>query len=334
MADSTTSQAALTPAGGGHPALADRPVWLRMTAIISVLGIGLSLVLALFVSVATGAGPHGVRLAVVAPAPVVTQVEQGVAGALGDGAVEVTVLGDEAAARTALQDRTVDGALVWGPTGPTVLTAPAASPAVATLLTEVGERLAAQAAGTPPTDIVQVVVPLPADDPRGVGLGTAAFPMVIAGLALGAAAGFAFTRRSHRFILLAIGAVVIGALFQLVLSWLGVVETNHLAVAGAIALTIAAAGATVAGLVAVIGAAGVGVGGLTFMLLANPISGAATSPALVPAPWGAVGQWFPPGAGSTLLRLAAYFPEASVLAPVLVLAGWAALGSALVLSRR
>lgn len=317
-----------------HGALADRPVWLRLTAVVGVLGLGLSLLLALFVSLATGSAPHGIRLAVVAPAPVVTQVEQGITGALGADAVEVSVVVDEAAARSALQDRTADGALVWGPSGPTVLTAPAASPAVATLLTELGERLAAQAGGVAPSTVAQVVVPLPSGDPRGVGLGAATFPLIVAGLALGAAAGTVFTRRAHRLGVVAVGAVVIGALFQLVLSWLGVVESHHLAVAGALALTIAAAGATVTGLVSTIGMAGIGLGAVTFMVLANPISGAATSPTLVPAPWGAVGQWFPPGAGSTLMRTAAYFPEASVLGPVLILCGWLALGTALVLTAR
>lgn len=315
----------------GHP---ERPFWVRISAVVGALAVGLGLVMALFVSVAVKAEPNGIRLAVVAPAPVVAQIEQGIAGATGQDAFELSVLADEAEARTALQERTADGALIWGQSGPTLLTAPAASPAVATLLTGLAEQMAAQAAGTVPVRIDQAVVALPTSDPRGVGIGTAAFPMIIAGMALGAAAGMAFSSRAHRLSVLAIGAVVVGAVFQLLLSWLGVVEANHLAVAGALMLTIAAAGTTVAGLISWLGVAGMGVGALTFMLLANPLSGAASSPALVPAPWGAVGQWFPPGAGSVLLRTTAYFPEASVLALVLVLVGWLALGTALVLTAR
>ena len=44
------------------------------------------------------------------------------------------------------------------------------------------------------------------------------------------------------------------------------------------------------------------------------------------APWGAIGQWFPPGAAATLLRELSYFPRADTLFPWLVLAGWAVLG--------
>ena len=103
---------------------------------------------------------------------------------------------------------------------------------------------------------------------------------------------------------------------------------------GAIALTVATSGLVVAGLVRLMGAAGAGIGALLLVLVGNPLSGIATSPRLLPAPWGELGQWLPTGAGGTLVRTATYFPAASVWAPVLVLVIWAAIGIGMVLIGR
>ncbi|WP_158693100.1 hypothetical protein [Streptomyces viridochromogenes] len=52
--------------------------------------------------------------------------------------------------------------------------------------------------------------------------------------------------------------------------------------------------AGVAGLAALIGKAGIGVGALLIVLIGNPFSGAASAPELLPAPMGLIGQWLPP----------------------------------------
>ena len=49
---------------------------------------------------------------------------------------------------------------------------------------------------------------------------------------------------------------------------------------------------------------------MTFILFAVPLASAATPVEFLLEPWGAVGQWFPPGAGATLLRELSYFPAA------------------------
>lgn len=61
-------------------------------------------------------------------------------------------------------------------------------------------------------------------------------------------------------------------------------------------------------------------------LFANPISGAALPPEFLVGSWGAIGQWFPPGAGQTLIRTLSYFPDASTTFPWIVLVGWTLLG--------
>ena len=92
-------------------------------------------------------------------------------------------------------------------------------------------------------------------------------------------------------------------------SWLaGCLRWPLLGRFSAISLTIAASALVVAGLVRLMGAAGVGLGALLLVIVGNPLSGIATSPRLLPAPWGEFGQWLPTGAGGTLLRTVAYFP--------------------------
>ena len=84
--------------------------------------------------------------------------------------------------------------------------------------------------------------------------------------------------------------------------------------------------APITGFVAVMGRAGIAVGAVIMLLIANPISGAAIPKEFIPTPWGEVGQWFPPGAAATLLRDLSYFPAADATFPWLVLAAWTAGG--------
>ena len=162
---------------------------------VLALTAGLSLILALFVSIAVNSGPNGMRLAVAGPPAAVEQIQAGVTQVGGPDAFEISVVADEAAARAALTDRTADGAIVIGPNGPTLLTASAGSPAIAQLLTTAAAHL-----GNPTTSTAAVVdvVPVPADDARGVGLPSGTFPMIIAGLVLGAAAALGLRNRWTR----------------------------------------------------------------------------------------------------------------------------------------
>jgi hypothetical protein len=67
------------------------------------------------------------------------------------------------------------------------------------------------------------------------------------------------------------------------------------------------------------------------MFLGNPFSGAASAPRMLPEPVGTIGQWLPPGAGTTLLRSVSFFDGAAATGPVLTLTWWAALGLGAVL---
>ena len=312
-------------APGGRVRIHEHSEARKAVALVLALTAGLSLILALFVSVAVNSGPNGIRLAVAGPPPAVEQIKAGIAQAGGAEAFEVSVVADEAAARSALQDRTVDGAIVIGPNGPTLLTAGAGSPAIAQLLTGAAAHLGNPASTGPP---VVDVVPLPSGDSRGVGLAAGSFPVIIAGLALGIATALALRSRWLVLGTVIAGALTIAASFAGTLAWLGVSGGHFWDEFAAISLTITASALVVAGLVRLIGAAGAGLGALLLVIIGNPLSGIATSPRLLPGPWGEFGQWLPTGAGGTLLRTVAYFPAASVWMPLLVLLGWAALGAA------
>ena len=88
--------------------------------------------------------------------------------------------------------------------------------------------------------------------------------------------------------------------------------------------------AFVLGLHSLLGQRGIPIGAITLMFIANPIS-AATQPAqFLVGPWGAIGQWFVPGASATLLRDLSYFPGAESLGFTwAVVSVWALAGIAL-----
>jgi hypothetical protein len=292
---------------------------------------GLTLVLALFVGVAVNSGPNGVRLAVAGPPAATQQIAAELAATAGPDAFEVDAVADAAQAQAALRERDVDGAIVLGPNGPTVLVASAGSPAIAQLLTTAAGHLGADGATAAP---VVDVVPLSPDDSHGAGLPAGSLPMVLAGLALGAAAALSLRNRWVVVGAVVGGAVAIGLSFAGVLAWLGVTDGAYLAVSSVIALTVAASALVVAGSTRLLGSAGIALGALLLMIIGNPLSGIASSPRLLPAPWGEFGQWLPTGAGGTLLRTVAYFPDAAISLPVWVLLAWAALGLAGVLLGR
>jgi hypothetical protein len=236
-------------------------------------------------------------------------------------AFEVHRYDGEAAAREAIEDRKVYGAFVATPEGPKVLTATAASPAVAQLLTH-----AAEEGGAEVEDVVSA-------SPRGAALASSVLPLVIAGILTGAA-GFALTSRAlGRAGLVVAGSVLTGlAATAIVQGWLDVVEGDWIANAATLSLTVLAIGAAVAGLGALFGKRGAVVGALTMIFIGNPFSGVGAAPELLPGPVGGLGQLLPPGAGGNLLRSTGFFDGAGAGDHVAVLAIWALAGLAAVLA--
>lgn len=299
-----------------------------VAAVVTLLTVVLTVLLIAFAWPATRSAPRDLPIAIAAPAPVAAQITTALNGAM-PGAFELKTEADRDAAVEAIKDREVYGAIVVGAKGPEVLTASAASPAVAQILTQLATRLGRQQPGTviPVTD----VVPVPADDPRGAGLAAGALPLVLGGI-LAAVGLTQLVGAGARRIVGALAFSVTGALaLTAVLQyWLGSLGGNYWANASIIAFSVAAISVTLLGLEWLLGAPGLGLGAGVMMLLGNPLSGLASAPEMLPSGWGTFGQYLPPGAAGTALRSVSFFDGAGAGRSLLVLTAWLAFGLLLV----
>jgi hypothetical protein len=242
------------------------------------------------------------------------------------GAFRIIPAAGAAQARQDIAGRRAYGAIVVGGPSPLVLTASAASPAVAQLLTQVAGQMAGVRAP------VRDVVPTDPGDPHGAAFGAMLLPLVITSILGGALLALAVGSVPGRIAGLAVFSAGGGAaVAATAMGWLSILPGNYAATAAIIGLIVLAVAATVAGLGAVAGragraAAGVGLGAAIMLVLGNPFSGATSAPELLPSPWGQIGQWLPPGAGATLLRAVGYFNGSRAGEPWAVLAAWAGAG--------
>jgi hypothetical protein len=256
-------------------------------------------------------------------------------GAAREGAFEVSTVADAAAADEALTDRTAYGAFIVGAetaglspseatSGVEVHVASAASPAVSTALSQLAASL-----GQPGVKVVDVV-PTSADDPRGAGFAGSFLPLILTSIGAGVVTALLAGSRVVRVAAVVGYSASAGLLAAGLMHWTGVLAGSYLGAATAIALLTGAIAATVAGLYALIGRAGIAVGAMLVFLIGNPLSGLATAPELLPQPWGEVGQFLPVGAGATLIRSAAYFDWAGGTRSAIVLASYVLVGLILV----
>ncbi|MFD5270207.1 ABC transporter permease [Streptomyces sp. NPDC058335] len=295
---------------------------LRAIAVVVLVPLLAALALWAFAWPAARTAPRDLPLGVAGPPAATAGIEEKLTRQ--EGAFEIHHYADEAAARAAVEDRTVYGAVVVTARGPELLTASAASPVVAQLLQQAVTGQAAADGGEVRT--VDVVA-APAADPRGAALNASVLPLAIAGIAAGAVVTL-LGLRGFRAALALVGAAALVGVVAAALadSWLGVLTGDWWAEAATLGLSTLAVGAAVAGCAALLGTAGIGAMAFVLMFLGNPFSGAASAPQMLPEPVGAIGQWLPPGAGSTLLRSVAFFDGAAATGPALTLTWWAVLG--------
>ncbi|MFM9554332.1 MULTISPECIES: ABC transporter permease [Streptomyces] len=320
-AATTPAAAGAAPTGTAAPGHSVPP-GRRMIAVIVLVPLVAALALWAFAWPNARTAPRDLPLGVAGPTAAVTQVEQQLKQR--DGAFEIHRYADEAAARDAIEERTVYGAVVVTPAGPKLLTASAASPMVAQLLQQaVTQQAAEEGVRVATTDVVAS----PANDPRGSAFGSSVLPLALAGTASGALVTLLGLRRGRAVGALVGAAVLVGtAAATLADSWLGVLGGHWWAEAGVLSLATLAVGATVAGLASLLGRAGLGLGALLIVFLGNPFAGASSAPQMLPEPVGALGQLLPPGAGASLLKSVSFFDGAGALVPALVLTAWATLG--------
>ncbi|QDI72371.1 hypothetical protein CD934_29520 [Streptomyces calvus] len=303
------------------------PTHRRIAAVVVLVPVLVALALWAFAWPAARTAPRDLPLGVAGPAAAAAPLEQRLERQ--QGAFELHRYADEAAAREAVEEREVYGAVVAAERGPKLLVATAASPVVAQLLQQAVTRQA-EASGSRVTTVD--VVPAAERDPRGAIMNASVLPLALAGIGAGTAVTMLGLLGVRAVVALTGSAALVGAVAAaLTHSWLEAVPGNWWALAGTFALAALAVGAAVSGLAALLGQAGIALGGLVIMLLGNPFSGASSAPELLPEPTGAIGQWLPPGAGVSLLRSVSFFDGAAVTGPALTLAWWAALGLGAVL---
>lgn len=355
MNSEDTKTAAAEPAAAEQPREHGGPNPLAVVIGVPIL---VAVMLSLFAWPSSQLEPRELPLGVAGPAPVAGMIEDGLAKQAGEDAFDVHTYADQAEARAAIEDREVYGAIVGSPTGITVLTASGASPMVAQLLQQASVEMAANApappgqpagqpadqpggqpggqpAGPPAAPKLVDVVPSDSDDPRGAVLGSSVLPLVLAGMATAMLLAFArkpgFGQALALITAAALSGLVVVGITQ---GWLSAFGGDWWVNGGVFALTILAIGAGVAGLGAVLGPAGLGLGAAVMMLVGNPFSGLSSAPELLPTWVGLTGQYLPPGAGGNLLRSTAYFDGAGAEQHLIVLASWAAAGLLLVVIGR
>jgi ABC-2 family transporter protein len=274
--------------------------------------------------------PHNVPIAVAGPPAVTAQLD-----ALPGDPLDARQASSRGDALSQIDDREVYGA--YDAPANRLYVASAANRATAVALEATFDRVAA-ARGARAVRVTDVK-PLSRKDPNG----TAAFYAVIAwvfGGYIGATLiGLIGTPRSHsrRHGAARIGAFagfgVVGGIASVVMLRVcfGVFSGHVAALCAIAAFTIFASGVATAGIQAAAGPAGTGLVILLFVILGNSASGGPFARPLLPGLWRTIGGVLPPGASVDLSRSALYFDGARVAGPILVLAGWAALGAALVI---
>ena len=239
------------------------------------------------------------------------------------GVFDVVATPDRASAVALIESRDVYGAIVLD-AQPAILTTTAGSSAVAQQLTALSPVLAQQLGeAVPVTD----VVPLGSGDPRGTILGLVTLPLVIGGMIGGIAISSVVVGVWRRVAAVGGYAVVGGlAVAGVLQGGFDALQGAYLVNAAIIALTFAAVAGVIVGFVSIVGRAGVAIGPVLFLLVANPIASAGAPWQMLPAPFGAIGQAMPPGAAAALLRDHTYFPAAGTAGLWLALVGWVVVG--------
>jgi hypothetical protein len=275
--------------------------------------------------------PHRVPVAVVGAPAVAAQLDR----VPGD-PLDARQASSRADALAQIDDREVYGA--YEAATNRLFVASAANRATAVALERTFNRIAAARRG--PAVRVTDVRPLPPKDPNGTAAFYAMIAWVFGGYIGATLIGLIGTSRSRsrKRSAARVGALagfgVVGGILSVVMLRVGFdVFSGHVVALCAIAaLTIFASAAATAGIQAAAGPAGTGLVILVFVILGNPASGGPFARPLLPGLWRTIGGVLPPGASVDLARATLFFDGSRIAGPILVLAGWAAIGTALVIA--
>ena len=311
----------------GTPSLRTRLIRLAVVLVgVLVLQAGL---IAAFVTATRNPVPHQLAVAVVGTTRDAVLPSTG--------AFSVRQVPTVAGAEEAIRHQEVYGALVPASHPATLLIASAASPLVAQVLTK------AFTASAQPGDgglAVRDVVPLPADDPRGV-----VAPYLVLGLLIGGYIGAMVIGRllgmrsssvgnlGLRLAVLACYAVLAAAFGVLLLGpVLGLLHGNALAILATGALISFAVGCFTSALQTLLGLAGTLLSVIALVIIGNPASGGGQIPsAMMPSAWGWLAHVLPNPAGMTAIRGIEFFAGYGTGQAFLVLTLYAVAGTAVML---
>lgn len=321
--------------------LAAHPPWRRLLTVSLVVPTLVVAAVLAFAWPTARIHPRHVPVGIVGTDPASRQLVAHLAAAE-PGAFDVHHYPDDVAARTAITHRTVYGAFELTPGHVEVLTASAASPAVAQVLTTVGTGIAgaasrqATAHGLPPVTVsTRDVVPVASADPKGVVFSSSLLPLTICSIIVAAVIGVLVSfRPAWRQIgaLTVVSAVAGAGAYLVTQTFLGALPERGAADWATIAMTMLAMSAATAGLVALVGVLGLGIAAALMVFIGNPFSGATSAPELLPTAVRHIGQWLPPGAGANLLRSTAYFHGNAAAGHLYVLLIWIAAGFAAIIA--
>jgi hypothetical protein len=296
-----------------------------LPATVAGLFIGFAFVF-FFTSALHDPKPDGMKVGIVAPAPVQAKVQAELDQAIPDG-IELVSYATPADAREATREQKVNGAFVADPSRPKLISAGALGVSVNDVLRAAfGAAAAAQGKHL----AIEDIAPAPTHDARGISAffvvaGTTIGSLIfsIALYFLGGHGGFAPIR--VRLALIAGFAVLAGLVFAADTEWVADgLAGSYFQVAGIIALLSASISLTTAAIARWLGAIGLSLSTLFFMLFSLPASGGAVGPEFVPSFYHSVEQVLPSHAALQALRGVVYFDGGGVLGPLLILCAWIA----------
>lgn len=273
--------------------------------------------------------PHGVNVGIVGPPQVVQQVQGGLEKAM-PGGFDVLTYPDETAARAAIVNRDVEGALVLSPQGGKELIASAAGIFPSNL---VKEAFAGVAQATGQHFQVTDVAPLPSSDRAGIKDFFIVISTVLPSLALGIGSTLvagAVAARKRAAALVGFSVVLAAGVVWVADMLTGSLGGSYWALTGIAALFALAVSSTAAGLVR-IHPAGAALAMFTFIIFGIPPTG---GPArfFVPSFYHIFDPWLPTPAAVTTLRNTSYFHAHDIALPLTMLVVWAVGGLLLVLA--
>ncbi len=275
--------------------------------------------------------PRDIPIAVVG---VGAAAERAAAALEQSGAFEAKLVPTTAAARRAIDDREAYAALV--PAEGRLIVSQAAGFATHALISTAIPAAAAEAGQTLS---VETVHPLPEDDPRGAVMSFYVLALVVGGYigatvltALAGAAPASLRNGWRRVVALALYAIVAGSLTTIVTGvGLGHFAGHRLELTGLAIFVVFSVAAFIAALQIAIGILGSLVAMVVLVWLGSQGSSGVVSWELLPFVTRTTGPYLPAGAGVDTARAVLYFDGAAVTRNLLVLTGYAVVGTVVVL---